>query len=318
MHVVVMLLCALNVPAWIAAAALYAEKAVLFDEAAAACDAGGNDLRSASARQEWDDRNNMSEKNINLAFVAVGGLEVAIRVLMALCFLLFFPACIVMFRRVERRLDAIMQEMNHRSDLGTVFLPYEFSPAAADGARSQAEMQVAETTNGARSQAEMQVAEMTNGARSQVEMQVVEARAFLSQMKSAAAVQSMRFWLCLALVLVALIVQSLLAVFIAAYSVGLEKNPDCGECGSCQNVQQLQYGWYLYSPELASLVVSACSTLPLTFSLWLMTTKEDRELMLYPRRFRSDSIDFIAQQGAQGGTSPRVRAECVRMGIALL
>ena len=303
MHVLVMLLCALNVPAWIAAAALYAEKAVLFDEAAAACDAGGNDLRSASARQEWDDRNNMSEKNINLAFVAVGGLEVAIRVLMALCFLLFFPACIVMFRRVERRLDAIMQEMNHRSDLGTVFLPYEFSPAAADGARSQAEMQFVETTN---------------GARSQVEMQVVEARAFLSQMKSAAAVQSMRFWLCLALVLVALIVQSLLAVFIAAYSVGWEKNPDCGECGSCQTVQHLQYGWYLYSPELASLVVSACSTLPLTFSLWLMTTKEDRELMLYPRRFRSDSIDFIAQQGAQGGTSARLKTARVRMGVELL
>jgi hypothetical protein len=245
----------------------------------------------------------MSDKNIDLAFVAVGALEVAIRVLMALCFLLFFPACIVMFRRVERRLDAIMQEMNHRSDLGTVFLPYEFSPTAADGARSQAEMQVAETTN---------------GARSQVEMQVVEARAFLSQMKSAAAVQSMRFWLCLALVLVALIVQSLLAVFIAAYSVGLEKNPDCGDCDSCQIVQHLQYGWYLYSPELASLVVSACSTLPLTFSLWLMTTKEDRELMLYPRRFRSDSIDFIAQQGAQGGTSARLKTECMRMGVELL
>ena len=81
---------------------------------------------------------------------------------MASAFLLFFPACIVMFRRVERRLDAIIQEMNLRSDLGTVFLPYEFSPAAADGARSQ------------------------------VEMQVVEARAFLGRLKCAAAAQVRR------------------------------------------------------------------------------------------------------------------------------
>jgi hypothetical protein len=60
-------------------------------------------------------------------------LEAALLAFMAGGFLLFFPACIVMFRRVERRLKTIMQEMSLRSDVGTVFLPYEFSPAAADG-----------------------------------------------------------------------------------------------------------------------------------------------------------------------------------------
>ena len=146
-------------------------------------------------------------------------------------------------------------------------------------------------------------------------MQVVEARAFLSQMKSAAAAQRTRFWLCLALVLVALIVHSLLAVFIAAYSVGWTKNPDCGDCGSCQNAQHLQYTWYLHSPELAPLVVSACSTLPLMFSLWLMTTKEDRALLLKPGRFRTDTILL---QPVAGETTARLKTERVRMGIELL
>jgi hypothetical protein len=57
---------------------------------------------------------------------------------------------------MKSRLDSIKQEMNHRSDIGTVFLPQEFSPAAADGEQIQ------------------------------LEMQVVEARAFLDRMKSAA------------------------------------------------------------------------------------------------------------------------------------
>jgi len=45
-------------------------------------------------------------------------------------YMLFSPACIVMFRRVERRLDAIIEEMNLRSGVGTVLLPFEFSPEA--------------------------------------------------------------------------------------------------------------------------------------------------------------------------------------------
>jgi hypothetical protein len=175
--------------------------------------------------------------------------------------------------------------MNHKADIGTVFLPYEFSPAAADGARSQ------------------------------VEMQVVEARAFLGRLKSAAAEQGMRFFLCLLLVQLALLVRSLQAVFEAHHAIDRTPiNDDCDYCGSCQDVGDLMYLWYSHMPEISILVVSTCSTLPLMLSLWLMTTKEDRALMLNPGRFRTDTILL---QPVAGETTARLKTERVRMGIEL-
>ena len=284
LHVLAMLLCGITIAARVVAAALAIEAAKFYDEAAAACNAEGTDTRSAADQEIWKGAKSSADEKVNEYVSASQVIEAAVLVLTAGAFLLFFPACIVMFRRVERRLDAIIQEMNHRSDLGTVFLPYEFSPAAADGARSQ------------------------------VEMQVVEARAFLGRLKSAAAEQGMRFSLCLLLVQLALLVRSLQAVF-EAYIVRTPINDDCDYCGSCQDVGHLMYLWYSHMPEIYILVFSACSTLPLMLSLWLMTTKEDRALMLNPGRFRTDTILL---QPVEDETTARLNAERVRMGIQLL
>jgi len=279
-----MLLCALNIVAGVVAAAFGFEAAKLYDEGAAACNAEGTDTRSAADQEIWKGAKSSADEKVNEYVSASQVIEAAVLVLTAGAFLLFSPACIVMFRRVERRLDAIIQEMNHRSDLGTVFLPYEFSPAAADGARSQ------------------------------VEMQVVEARAFLGRLKSAAAEQGMRFFLCLLLVLAALVVRAAFAVFTVVAFIDSEYHPACDYCGSCQSVQYLMLTWYLYTPELVALVISTCSTLPLMLSLWLMMTKEDRALMLNPGRFRTQSI---ALQPVEE-TEVRFKSETVRMGIELL
>ena len=285
MHVLAMLLCGISIVARDVAAAFGFEAAKLYDEAAAACNAEGTDTRSAADRDIWEVALSTADEKNNESLAASRVIEAAVLVLTAGAFLLFFPACIVMFRRVERRLDAIIQEMNHRSDLGTVFLPYEFSPAAADGARSQ------------------------------VEMQVVEARAFLGRLKSAAAEQGMRFFLCLLLVLAALVVRAAFAVFTAVAFIESTRNFSCDYCGSCQSVQFLMRRWYFYSPEVFALVVSTCSTLPLMLSLWLMMTKEDRALMLNPGRFRTDAI---ALQPVADEAAARLNAERVRMGIQLL
>jgi hypothetical protein len=280
-----MLLCALNIVAGVVAAAFGFEAAKLYDEGAAACNAEGADTRSAADQEIWKVAKSTADEKVNEYVSASQVIEASVLVLTAGAFLLFFPACIVMFRRVERRLDAIIQEMNHRSDLGTVFLPYEFSPAAADGTRSQ------------------------------VEMQVVEARAFLGRLKSAAAEQGMRFFLCLLLVLAALVVRAAFAVFTAVAFIDLKLNPACDVCGSCQSVRYLIRVWYVYSPEFYAPVISTCSTLPLMLSLWLMMTKEDRALMLNPGKFRTDAI---ALQPVAGETTARLTAERVRMGIELL
>ena len=72
--------------------------------------------------------------------------------------------------------------------------------------------------------------------------------------------------------------------------------------------------WYLTSPELVAPVISACASLPLMLSLWLMMTKEDRALMLNPGRFRTDAI---ALQPVADEATVRLNAERVRMGIVL-
>jgi hypothetical protein len=280
-----MLLCALDIMAGVVAAAFGFEAAKLYDEGVAACNAEGTDTRSAADQDIWKLAKSTADKKVNESVSASQVIEAAVLVLTAGAFMLFFPACIVMFRRVERRLDAIIQEMNHRSDLGTVFLPYEFSPAAADGARSQ------------------------------VEMQVVEARAFLGRLKSAAAEQGMRFFLCLLLVLAALVVRAAFAVFTVVAFIDSTRKFSCDVCGSCQSVQFLMDIWYFYSPEVFALVISTCSTLPLMLSLWLMMTKEDRALMLNPGRFRTDAI---ALQPVADEATARLNAERVRMGIELL
>jgi hypothetical protein len=193
---------------------------------------------------------------------------------------------------VERRLDAIIQGMSLRSDLGTVFLPFEFSPAAADGSKTL--------------------------DRTQIEMSVVEARSFLGRMKAAARTQRRRFVLCIVLLPMAMVVQALTAVIIVMRAFANILSPaaksDCATCGVCQNVSFLVKVWYDKSPEFFALVSSLCSTLPLMFSLWLMTTEEDRELLLHPERFL---VDAIAPDPAAGEEKVRLKAERIRMGIEL-
>ena len=119
------------------------------------------------------------------------------------------------------------------------------------------------------------------------------------------------------LVLFALVAQASIAILVslATYVFNSNRNVGCGDCEACQVVEYLISGWVDNTPEWFPLIVSTLTTLPLMFSLWLMTTKEDRELMLNPGRFRADSI---ALQPALCEASARLKTERVRMGIELL
>ena len=284
MHVLAIVLCALHIVARFVFAGYRAERSVLYDEAAAACDAEGNDARSASDLKEWDARDKASALNRERVLSVTRILDAIIFLFMAFGFLLFFPACIVMFRRVQRRLKTIMQEMSLRSDVGSVFLPYEFSSTAA------------------------------NGERTQMEMPVVEARAFLGRMKSAAAAKVWRFQLCLAILLISLVAQATYSLFIAViYAAASQPNNDCSKtCGPCQRVERFMIVWSENTPEVFPLVSSLGSVLPLIFSLWLMTTTDDRALMLNPGRFLTDAV---ALRSDENPTEARLKAERMRMGV---
>ena len=263
LNVATVMLCALNVVARIVAAGYLAEAA-----------ASGEPL-------------SLAKSSANKSIAASRALEAAVLVLMALGFLLFSPACIVMFRRVERKLDTIVQEMSLRSHQGSVFLPYEFSPPEADGSRSQ------------------------------VEMPTVEACQFLSGIKSYAVAQRRRLILCLVLVRIAvaaLASLTLLFVFIT-FNAPCSTDPACAPCSeSCQVLAAVMRSWWEYTPGVNALVASLCSTPPLMFSLWLMTTRHDRALLTNPERFRSGAGELRPFETEK---DLRIRAECMRMGINL-
>ena len=70
--------------------------------------------------------------------------------------------------------------------------------------------------------------------------------------------------------------------------------------------------WYLFIPEMAPLVASLSFTLPLVFSLWLMTTPEDRDLLINPSKFRSEEIVLHPIDTSR---NRRLMAERIRLGI---
>ncbi len=266
------------------AGALLTALAGLLDQAAEATDAAGG-ATEASLRIEKDVAD--GEKAYRTALVAANACEAAVLVFVTTAFVTFFPASIVMFRRVERRLDNIVQEMNLRSDHGNVLLPFEFSPPAADGSETQ------------------------------TEMPIVDARAFLRELKSSAAAQRRKFILCLFLVMSALLAltsHTMIFNIIFAEASHANRNHDCDPCASCQSVWFLVYTWYISVPEIVPLRVSLSLSIPLLFSLWLMTTPEDRALLLNPRKFLTDEIRL---HPVETESDARLRSERIRMGINL-
>ena len=67
--------------------------------------------------------------------------------------------------------------------------------------------------------------------------------------------------------------------FLFAYSnFNVEYNAACAPCDSCQSNQFLVDLWLNYTPEFQPIVVALSSPLPLTVSLWIITTAHARAL----------------------------------------
>jgi hypothetical protein len=110
----------------------------------------------------------------------------------------------------------------------------------------------------------------------------------------------------------ALVALALHAGFIACVLIGRENF--CDDCGKGCSQRTLMHVWYMNTPEFSPLVLSLSSTLPLFFSLWMMTAPEDRELLMHPHRFRTDAI---AMQPVEDDREARLLAERIRLGINL-
>ena len=148
----------------------------------------------------------------------------------------------------------------------------------------------------------------------QTELPITDARQFLNSVKAAAVSQRNTFLFCLLFVLVALLVLCSLALFVFAIAVHPFRgdNRSCGQCGSCRGVEYIVLAVFRI-PELSLLVISICSAPPLVFSLWLMTTPDDRQLLLHPHKFRVGARSSIEDEGK----AAKLRTEAFRMGINL-
>ncbi len=109
MHVIAMVLCSFHIAARIVAAGFTAEVARLYDNAAAATDLQGAD--TVASLDIFRTRVPSAERSFGTSIAVARVIESATLVLVASGFLLFFPASIVMFRRVERKMEALLQEL---------------------------------------------------------------------------------------------------------------------------------------------------------------------------------------------------------------
>ncbi len=284
MHVIAMVACSMHLVARCVVAGFRAEVAGIYNQAAALTNFNGRDTDTSKIL--WNTTSVDFDDKSSKALATTGVIEAATLVFVASGFVLFFPTVIVMFRRVERKMQGLIMEMDNRTDVGNAFLPVEFSPRAADGAVTQEEMPI------------------------------VEVRRYLRDIEAAAALQRRRFVLCMFLVTAALVAQAIRVVFVAFIGFNSKFNFACDLCESCQPVGNHMLVWYQYTffPDGFPLLLSLSSTLPLVFSLWLMTTPEDRELLLHPHRFRSDRI---ALQPVQTEREEKQYAERLRLGINL-
>jgi hypothetical protein len=73
--------------------------------------------------------------------------------------------------------------------------------------------------------------------------------------------------------------------------------------------------WLDHAPEFLPILFSHCLTLPLMFSLWLMMSEQDRDMMLHPRRYHTDST--VPLKTVNEDINLDVRRERLRMGIDL-
>ena len=247
-RVLVYVICALCVVAAFVTAGFAAQLASAYDDAAAAA----VDPQSVTKFARSID------SIIFIMYVADAAYLVAqavVSVVICVALAVFFPVPLLTFGRAERRLAGILQEIGFRTDVGTVFLPFEFSPKDAKGDAGQ-----------------------------QIEMECGKARQLLETTRKAAVTNIVRFS-------AAGIFMGFMYMVFTSYTLTLAYaqfnsalNRDCVEplfklpdlCGPCQSTQYRIRVFFLYSPQFAPLFYSLRFTAALLVMRFLLITKTQR------------------------------------------
>jgi len=271
-----------GVLALVVAAAFFVRLAGVDDQAAAACDAQGNDTNSSIALR--NDANNFNSiANDAIAVQAV--LEAIVLVVMCAAYMVIIPVCVSMFGRAERRLIRILGQIEYKLDDSVVLLPAQYSPQAAHGAAAGAD----------------------------IRMRCDKAKELLRSTLAEATAQRRRFVSACGIVLLTFLLRASFDLLYAYGNVDNLPNSDplCGPCDPCQSDRFLVSIWLNYTPEFQAIAVTLSSPLPLVVSLWLMMTKEDRMLLVFPAS--NENANLLPEQNQN-----RVLASRQNMVIDLL
>jgi len=241
------------------AAAYIVQEAGSYDQAAAACDAQGqNTERSKALNAAARDSTTTARTAASVQAV----LEAVVLVIMSTAYMVFMPVCVATFGRAERRLIGHLSEIEHKADNVPVFLPAEFS-------RGQGS---------------------SSGGR-KVQMRCDKALELMRMTLAVATAQRRRFVAACGVVLITFIFRASFDLLKAYDSFNTSRNPDCDICDPCQTDAYLIRSWITYTPEFHAIVVTLSSPLPLVVSLWLMMTKEERAQLSTQSRTDPDELE---------------------------
>ena len=224
-------------------AAVYQVKiAGVDDQAAAACDAQGNNTNSSIALS--NDAINFFGSIAADAAAVQSVLEAIVLVVMCAAYTVFIPVCVSVFGRAERRLIRILGQIEYKLDHSEVLLPAQYNPQAAHGAAAGAE----------------------------IRMRCDKAKELLRSTLAEATAQRRRFVGACSIVLATFLLRASFDLLYAYSNVDNRYNPLCGPCDPCQSDRRLIKIWLIYTPEFQPIVVALSSPLPLVVSLWLITS----------------------------------------------
>ena len=264
--------------AWDVAAVNNVESAQLYDQAADACDAQGNDTNASLAI--FSQVANGNYITANTAVSVQNMLEAVALLIISFAYLVLVPLSIVLFRRAENQSSIMLHGMEKQAEHSVVQLPADYAAPGYQGAPDAL-----------------------------IELPKGEAKAVMELTQAAAANQRRRFVAACVIVQVTFFARVAFDVLQAYSSFDNPMNPACGACDPCQTDRFLIETWLGYTPEFQPIVVCLSSPLPLAISLWLMMTTEERALLLHP----NDGTE----ENSENSEMDRALAARQRMGVDL-
>ena len=128
-------------------------------------------------------------------------------------------------------------------------------------------------------------------------MRCDQAKELLRSTLAEATAQRRRFVGACSIVLLTFLLRASFDLLNAYANVNNQRNPLCGLCDPCQSDQFLINVWLNFTPEFQAIVVALSSPLPLVVSLWLMMTKEDRMLLVFPAT--NENANLLPEQNRE-------------------